>query len=65
MPNPEQLAREKIDLLLAKAGWVVQDYKHLNLGAGRELQCASSRPSADYETPHQARLLPLHEMARG
>ena len=30
----EAKAREKIDLLLDAAGWLVQDYKDLNLGAG-------------------------------
>ncbi len=34
MPTPEQHARELIDLQLAQAGWVVQDYKALNLLAG-------------------------------
>ncbi|MHA2230980.1 MAG: type I restriction endonuclease subunit R [Candidatus Hodarchaeales archaeon] len=34
MPTPEQIAREKIDKLLAAAGWVLQDYKQINLGAG-------------------------------
>ena len=61
MPNPEQLAREKIDLLLAKAGWVVQDYKHLNLGAGlgvavREFQTVSRlRNAAPSKTSPTAR----------
>ena len=32
--KPEEEARKKIDSLLEKAGWIVQDYKHLNLGAG-------------------------------
>ena len=30
----EEQARKKIDALLEKAGWLVQDYKGLNLGAG-------------------------------
>ncbi|MEQ8998878.1 MAG: DEAD/DEAH box helicase family protein [Coleofasciculus sp. B1-GNL1-01] len=34
MPKkPEEIAREKIDQLLTAAGWVVQDYPDLNLGA--------------------------------
>ncbi|WP_446415157.1 DEAD/DEAH box helicase family protein [Coleofasciculus sp.] len=34
MPKkPEEIAREKIDQLLTAAGWVVQDYQDLNLGA--------------------------------
>ena len=32
--KPEEEARKKIDALLEKAGWLVQDYKDLNLGAG-------------------------------
>ncbi len=37
MPDltPEQLARQKIDAQLIAAGWVVQDYKQFNPGAGR------------------------------
>jgi ABC-type transport system substrate-binding protein len=31
--KPEQIAREKIDQLLTAAGWVVQDYQDLSLGA--------------------------------
>jgi type I restriction enzyme R subunit len=32
--KPEEEARKKIDTLLEKAGWLIQDYKSLNLGAG-------------------------------
>lgn len=32
--KPEESARKKIDALLEAAGWLVQDYKDLNLGAG-------------------------------
>jgi len=32
--KPEEEARKKIDALLELAGWLVQDYKDLNLGAG-------------------------------
>ena len=32
--NPEEQARVNIDKLLEQSGWIVQDYKHLNLGAG-------------------------------
>ncbi|MBC8333073.1 MAG: DEAD/DEAH box helicase family protein [Anaerolineae bacterium] len=51
MPTPEVLARKNIDRLLAAAGWVVQDFKQLNLGAGigvavREFQTQSG--PADY-----------------
>ena len=31
--TPEQLARRRIDALLAQCGWAVQDYGHLNLAA--------------------------------
>lgn len=32
--TPEQIARQQIDQKLEQAGWVVQDMKQLNLGAG-------------------------------
>ena len=35
MQSPEELAREKIDSLLTKCGWTIQDYKQLNLSAGK------------------------------
>ena len=35
MTTPEQQARQKIDELLTAAGWDVQDYKHINLGASQ------------------------------
>jgi len=46
MPTPEALARQAIDQKLTAAGWIVQDFKALNLGAGpgvavREFQTAS------------------------
>ena len=49
--KPEEKAREKIDRLLEDAGWVVQHFEHLNLGASlgvavREFQLKSG--SADY-----------------
>jgi len=34
MPTPEQQAREQIDAKLTAAGWVVQSYRDMNLGAG-------------------------------
>ena len=34
-PRPEAKSREHIDALLGAAGWVVQNYKQLNLSAGR------------------------------
>ena len=33
--KPEERARKKIDELLIAAGWAVQDYADLNLGASR------------------------------
>jgi type I restriction enzyme R subunit len=46
MPTPEALARQTIDQKLTAAGWIVQDFKALNLGAGqgvavREFQTSS------------------------
>jgi type I restriction enzyme, R subunit len=35
MPTPEELARQQIDALLIQCGWVIQDYKKLNLSAAR------------------------------
>jgi type I restriction enzyme R subunit len=35
MPTPEELAREKIDKLLTDCGWVIQNYKQLDLSAGK------------------------------
>ena len=51
MHTPEQLARQKIDQLLQAAGWVIQDVRAFNLGAGlrvavREFQTESG--PADY-----------------
>lgn len=33
--NPEQKARDKIDLLLEQSGWIIQDMKSINLFAGK------------------------------
>ncbi len=33
--TPEAEARQQIDAQLAAAGWIVQDYKAVNLSAGR------------------------------
>ena len=51
MPKPEEQSREIIDQKLTAAGWVVQDFKQLNLGAApgaavREFQMSSG--PADY-----------------
>ncbi len=35
MPTPEALAREKIDEQLIASGWIIQNYKDLNLGVGQ------------------------------
>lgn len=35
MPTPEQLARQKINALLTQCGWLVQDYKELDLSTGK------------------------------
>jgi type I restriction enzyme, R subunit len=34
MRTPEEKARARIDELLGKAGWVIQGFEHMNLGAG-------------------------------
>jgi type I restriction enzyme R subunit len=35
MPTPKEIARQNIDALLVHCGWVIQDYKKLNLSAAR------------------------------
>ncbi|MEY2490450.1 MAG: type restriction enzyme subunit [Verrucomicrobiota bacterium] len=35
MPTPEEIARQNIDALLQQCGWLIQDYKKLDLSAGR------------------------------
>lgn len=35
MPTPEELARQQIDTLLQQRGWIIQNYKQLDLSAGR------------------------------
>ncbi|HEY2713791.1 MAG TPA: hypothetical protein VGI60_14850 [Chthoniobacterales bacterium] len=35
MPAPEELARQNIDKLLIACGWLIQNYKKLDLSAGR------------------------------
>src|SRR4051812_46308534 len=35
MPAPEELARQNIDKLLTQSGWVIQNYKQLDLSAGK------------------------------
>jgi type I restriction enzyme, R subunit len=51
MKKPEELARQKIDAMLAQAGWDVQDRERLNLDASqgvviREFSMTSG--AADY-----------------
>lgn len=43
MPNPEELARQEIDALLQKCGWLIQDYKQLDLSAGRGIALREGR----------------------
>ena len=49
MPKkPEEEARENIDEALEKAGWILQDRKAVNIGAGpgvaiREYQLSAAR----------------------
>jgi type I restriction enzyme R subunit len=35
MPTPEELARQQIDAGLRQCGWLIQDYKQVDLSAGR------------------------------
>ena len=51
--KPEELAREKIDLALDKAGWIIQDLEDMNIYAGqgvavREYKLKSGHGRADY-----------------
>jgi type I restriction enzyme R subunit len=51
--DPEARARMEIDRQLGACGWIVQDYKKLNLGAGigvavREFKMSGGYDSADY-----------------
>lgn len=39
--RPEQQARQRIDEMLERAGWVVQDYKSVSLYAGLGWLCGS------------------------
>jgi type I restriction enzyme R subunit len=32
--NAEQIARDKIDMMLVASGWIIQSKKNLNLNAG-------------------------------
>ena len=37
MPSPEERSREKIDKLLTKCGWILQNRRTINFYASREL----------------------------
>jgi type I restriction enzyme R subunit len=45
--TPEEKARATIDDLLTQCGWVIQDYKQLNLGAARAVGCDIYRIQTD------------------
>jgi type I restriction enzyme R subunit len=49
--KPEERARQQIDTLLEDAGWAVQDFDRLNLGARRGVavrEFATRAGTADY-----------------
>ena len=52
MPSPEELAREKIDKILADCGWIIQNRNTINLSAGRGVAIREAllkdRDEADY-----------------
>ncbi len=51
MPTPEEQARELIDAHLKASGWIVQTFKHMNLGAGPGLavtEFPGAHGQADY-----------------
>ncbi len=51
MPTPEEKAREVIDQRLTASGWIVQDYRRLNIAAGRGIAVREfplTTGSADY-----------------
>jgi type I restriction enzyme R subunit len=51
LPTPEQQSRLEIDRQLAAAGWLVQDYRQLNISAGRGITVREfplSTGAADY-----------------
>jgi type I restriction enzyme R subunit len=37
MPTPEELARQQIDAMLIGAGWIIQNFRGLNLAAGKSV----------------------------
>jgi hypothetical protein len=48
--DPEARARIEIDRQLAACGWIVQDYKKLNLGAGIGVAVREFKMSGGYDT---------------
>ena len=49
--TPEEAARQNIDRMLEESGWILQDYKNLNLGAGFGLAVREypiNREASDY-----------------
>lgn len=49
--TPEEEARQNIDRMLRESGWIVQDYRNMNLGAGFGIAIREyplGRESADY-----------------
>jgi hypothetical protein len=47
VPSPEELARLEIDRLLTAAGWVVQDYRQVDLTASRDIAWLKDESLAD------------------
>jgi type I restriction enzyme R subunit len=43
MPSPEELAREKIDVLLTNCGWLLQNRNTINLSAARGIAPREAR----------------------
>jgi hypothetical protein len=54
LPNPEQLARQRIDGLLTDAGWVLQDRENLDRNAAlgtAQTRLARFRPEGRRHRP--------------
>ncbi|MFZ4616340.1 MAG: hypothetical protein ACOYM2_09135, partial [Rectinemataceae bacterium] len=55
--NPEQRARDSIDVLLSEAGWLVQDQSQLNLSADRGVilrECRTDSGPAEEANPAES-----------
>lgn len=50
--EPEDAARQNIDRMLEDSGWVLQDYKDLNLGAGFGMRLESIHSAKKHQTMH-------------